>query len=67
MKFRRKIAWGGTNSDQSNAFVLINLKDPEQIQSFSQKEDVAKIRTEGGEDVASTIVISPIGEYYMLS
>ena len=60
-----KIVWGGTNPDESKVFVLVDMEDPEQMKSFGEREDVAKARAEGGEDVASTTVISPIGEHYM--
>ena len=64
-KSRRKIVWGGTNPDESKVFVLVDMEDPEQMKTFGEREDVAKARAEGGEDVASTTVISPIGEHYM--
>ncbi len=60
-----KMVWGGTNPDECKVFVLVEMDDPEQLKSFGQREDVAKARAEGGEDVTSTTVISPIGEHYM--
>ena len=60
-----KMVWGGTNPDESKVFVLVEMDDPEQMQTFGEREDVAKARAEGGEDVASTTVFSPIGEHYM--
>ena len=60
-----KMVWGGTNPDESKVFVLVEMEDPEQMKSFGEREDVAKARAEGGEDVASTTVISPIGEDYL--
>jgi len=62
-----KMVWAGTDPDESKVFVLVDMEDPEQMQTFGQREDVAKARAEGGEDVASTTVISPIGEHYMPS
>ena len=62
-----KMVWGGTNPDESKVFVLVDMEDPEQMKSFGEREDVAKARAEGGEDVTSTTVISPIGEHYMPS
>ena len=35
------------------------------LKTFGEREDVAKARAEAGVDVASTTVISPIGEHYM--
>ena len=60
-----KMVWGGTNPDESKVFVLVEMEDPEQMKSFGEREDVAKARAEGGEDVTSTTVVSPIGEHYM--
>ena len=60
-----KMVWAGTNPDESKVFVLVEKQDPDQMKTFGEREDVAKARAEGGEDVASTTVVSPIGEYYM--
>ncbi len=46
-------------------FALMEMQDPEQMKTFGEREDVAKARAEAGVDVASTTVISPIGEHYM--
>ena len=62
-----KMVWGGTNPDESKVFVLVDMEDPEQMKTFGEREDVAKARAEAGADVASTTVISPIGEHYMPS
>ena len=59
------LIWAGTNPDESKVFALIEMQDPEQLKTFGEREDVAKIRAEAGVDVASTTVISPIGEHYM--
>ena len=60
-----KLIWAGTNADESKIFALIEMQDPEQMKTFGEREDIAKIRAEAGVDVASTTVISPIGEHYM--
>ena len=62
-----KMVWAGTNPDESKVFVVMELQDPEQMKSFGEREDIAKARAEAGADVASTTVISPIGEHYMPS
>ena len=62
-----KMEWAGTDPDESKVFVLVDMEDPEQMQTFGEREDVAKARAEGGEDVTSTTVISPIGVHYMPS
>ena len=41
------------------------MQNAEQMKTFREREDVAKARVEAGADVASTTVISPIGEDYM--
>ena len=60
-----KLIWAGTNPDESKVFALMEMQDPEQMKTFGEREDVAKARAEAGVDVASTTVISPIGEHYM--
>ena len=60
-----KLIWAGTNPDESAVFAVIEMEDPAQMKTFGEREDVAKIRAEAGVDVASTTVISPIGEHYM--
>ena len=50
---------------KSKVFALIEMQDPEQMKTFGEREDVAKTRAEAGVDVASTAMISPIGEHYM--
>ena len=66
-KVGAKMVWAGTNPDESKVFVLVDMQDPEQMKTFGEREDVAKARAEAGADVASTTVISPIGEHYMPS
>ena len=61
------MVWAGTNPDESKVFVVMELQDPEQMKTFGEREDIAKARAEAGADVASTTVISPIGEDYMPS
>ena len=60
-----KMIWAGTNPDESKVFVVMELQDPEQMKTFGEREDIAKARAEAGADIASTTVISPIGEHYM--
>ena len=60
-----KMIWAGTNPDESKVFVLVEMQDPEQMKTFGEREHVAKARAEAGADVASTTVISPIGEHYI--
>ena len=60
-----KMVWAGTNPDESKVVVLVHMQDPEQMKTFGEREDIAKARADAGADVASTTVISPIGEHYM--
>ena len=41
------------------------MQNVEQVKTFGEREDVAKARAEAGADLASTTVISPIGDDYM--
>ena len=41
------------------------MKDPSQMKTFGEREDVAKARADAGADVASTTIISQIGEDYL--
>ena len=60
-----KIVWAGTNSEESKVFIVVEMQNAEQMKTFGEREDVAKARAEAGADVASTTVISPIGEDYI--
>lgn len=64
-KAKVNLIWAGTNPDESKVFALMEMQDPGQMKTFGEREDVAKIRAEAGVDVASTKVISPIGEDYL--
>lgn len=56
-----KIVQSGTNPDESKVFMIVDMKDPSQMKTFGEREDVAKARA----DVASTAIISQIGEGYL--
>ena len=60
-----KIVWAGTNPEESKVFIVVEMQNVEQMKTFGEREDVAKARAEAGADVASTTVISPIGEDYI--
>ena len=57
-----KMVWAGTNTDESKIFMVVDMQDPSQMKTFGERPDVAKARADAGADVASTTVISPIGE-----
>ncbi len=60
-----KMIWAGTSPEEDKIFMVVEMQDPSQMKTFGERPDVAKARTEAGADVASTTVISPIGEDWM--
>ena len=44
---------------------MMDVPDPEFMQTFGLRPDVKKAREEAGADVASTTVITPIGDYWL--
>ena len=60
-----KIAWAATNPDETAVYVMMDVPNPEFMQTFGLREDVKKAREEAGADVASTTVITPIKEYWL--
>jgi len=59
------MVWAGTNPDESQIFMVVEMQDPVQMKTFGEREDIAKARTEAGADVASTTIISPIGQDWL--
>ncbi|MAW53176.1 MAG: hypothetical protein CME01_10125 [Geminicoccus sp.] len=57
--------WAGSNPDESQVYVVMQLQDPEQMKTFGEREDIVKARAEAGAIVESTEVISPIGKDFM--
>ncbi len=55
------MVWSGTNPDENKVFMIVDIKDPSPMKRFGEREDVAKARA----DVASTSIISQIGEDYL--
>ena len=60
-----KMIWAGTNPEESKIFMVIHMEDASQMKTFGERPDIFKARTEAGADVASTTVISPIGEDWL--
>ena len=54
--------WAGTNADETKIFALMEVDDPQAAMAFGKREDIAKIRTEGGVDVKSSKIISLVSE-----
>ena len=64
-KVGAKMIWAGSNQDETAVYMLIEMKDPSMIKTFGERPDIAAIRENGGADVASTTVVSPIDEYFL--
>ena len=56
------MVWAGTNPDETQIFMVVEMQNAEQMKTFGEREDVAKARIEAGADIASTTIISPIGQ-----
>ena len=62
---RAKIVWAATDPDETAVYDMMDVPNPEFMQTFGLREDVKKAREEAGADVASTTVITPIKEYWL--
>ena len=60
-----KIVWAAANPDETSVYVMMDVPNPEFMQTFGLRPDVVKAREEAGADVSSTTVITPIGDYWM--
>ena len=60
-----KIVWAAANPDETSVYVMMDVPNPEYMQTFGLRPDVVKAREEAGADVSSTTVITPIGDYWM--
>jgi hypothetical protein len=60
-----KIIWAAANPDETSVYVMMDVPDPEFMKTFGIRPDVVKAREEAGADVASTTVITPIGDYWL--
>ena len=60
-----KIIWAATNPDESSVYVMMDVPNPDFMQTFGLRPDVVKAREEAGADVPSTTVITPIGDYWL--
>ena len=59
-----KVDWAGCNPDETKVFIILDMKDADQMKTFGEREDIAKAREDAGVDVSSTTLISFIdGEY----
>ena len=60
-----KLIWAGSNPDETAVYMLVEMGDPSMIKTFGERPDIVAIREEAGADVASTSIVSPIGEYFI--
>ena len=60
-----KLVWAVTNPEESKIFMIVHMVDSSQIKTFGERPDIFKAHTEVGADVASTTVISKIGEDWL--
>ena len=60
-----KMVWAGTNPDETAVYMMIDVPNPEFMQTFGLREDVKKAREEAGADVSSTTIITSIGDYWL--
>ena len=60
-----RMVWAGTNPDETQIFMVVEMQDPIQMKTFGEREDIAKARTEAGADIASTTVLSPIAQDWL--
>lgn len=60
-----RIVWAAANPDETAVYVMMEVPDPEFMQTFGLRPDVVKAREAAGADVASTTVITPIGHYWL--
>ena len=60
-----KVVWAAANPDETSIYVMMDVPNPEFMQTFGLREDVKKAREEAGADVSSTTVITQIGDYWL--
>ena len=60
-----KVIWAGANPDETFVYVMMDVPNPEFMQTFGLRENVKKAREDAGADVASTTIITQIGDYWL--
>ena len=60
-----KVIWAAANPDETSIYLMMDVPNPEFMQTFGLREDVKKAREEAGADVSTTTVITPIGDYWL--
>ena len=60
-----KVIWAGANHDETSVYVMMDVPNPEFMQTFGLREDVKKAREDAGADITSTTIITQIGDYWL--
>ena len=60
-----KIIWAAANPDETSVYVMMDVPNPEFMQTFGLREDVKKAREDAGADVSSTTIVTQIGDYWL--
>ena len=60
-----KVIWAGANPDETSVYIMMDVPNPEFMQTFGLREDVKKAREDAGADVTSTSIITQIGDYWL--
>ena len=60
-----KIVWAATNPDETSVYVMMDVPNPEFMQTFGLRVNVKKAHQEAGADFSSTTVITPVGDYWL--
>ena len=63
-ELRVKVDWAECNPDETKVFIILDMKDADQMKTFGEREDIARAREDAGVDVSSTTLISMIDEVY---
>ena len=60
-----KIIWAAANPDETSVYVMMDVPNPEFMQTFGLRDDVKKAREDAGADVSSTTIVTQIGDYWL--
>ena len=59
-----KVDLVGSNPTETKIFIILNMKDIDQMKTFGEREDITKAREDGEVGVYNTALISFIDEEY---
>ena len=58
-----KIVWTAANTDETEVYVMMDVKDPDFMEEWGIRPEIIKRREDAGVDVSSTTLITQIGDY----